>query len=260
MSAAGAFDQVLVLGVAITRIATAFALTPLLSRQVAPTLVRNSLFVAFGLIVLLMQPAYDPSPSRGGAWLALFAREAVIGLFIGFFFGGVLWAFEAAGQIIDAKIGAAMAQVSDPFSGLDTTLNGAVLGRLANLAFMASGGLLVFVSAILSSYVIWPLDTAAPHLRPADLNLFEDEFARIMAIAVGFAAPALAVLTVVEGGMGLLNRFAPQLNVFAASLPIKAWLATLVVLATLGLMVDTIVNETAGRGEIVLQLLRAMSR
>ena len=57
-----------------------------------------------------------------------------------------------------------------------------------------------------------------------------------------------------------MNRFAPQLNVFSLSLSIKAGLATAVVLATSGLLVQTLVDEIGSRPGVVLNLLRGMVR
>ncbi len=256
----GFFDQALLLAVGVTRTAAAFTLMPLFSPDLVPPLVRNSLFVGFALIVIAIQPDAARMRLSMPEWVGLFAREAIVGLVIGFFFATILWAFEAAGQIIDAKSGATMAQIVDPLSGETTSLNGAFLGRLANVVFMFSGGLLLLVTVLIGSYAVFPISPAAPRLALGATAVFEGEFSRVMALAVTFAAPALVLLTVVEGGMGLMNRFAPQLNVFSLSLAIKAWLATAIVLATTGLLVDAVVSEIARRPQTVDALLRGLAR
>lgn len=256
----GFFDQALVLAIAVTRTAACFTLLPLFTPELVPALVRNSLFVGFALIVIALQPDLAAIRLTMPQWVGLFGREAVIGLVIGFFFATILWAFQSAGEIIDAKAGTTIAQIVDPLSGQTTSLNAAFLGRLANFAFMFSGGLLLLVTVILQSYIIFPISPTAPRLALQGVGLFEGEFSRFMGLAVTFAAPSLVILTVVEGGMGLLNRFAPQLNVFTLSLAIKAWLGTAIVLGTVGLLVQTLVNEVAARPGVVLQVLRALAR
>jgi type III secretion protein T len=228
------FANTMVLAVGATRIAAAFMLLPLLSPETVPPLVRNSIFLAFG-------------------------KEALIGVVIGFFFGTMLWAFEAAGQIIDAKVGATMAQIVDPLSGHQTSLNGEFLARLANFVFMFSGGLLLLVGTILDSYAIWPIGSLTPVLSLRSLALFEGEFSRLMVLAVMLATPALAILYLVDGGLGLINRYAPQLNVFALGLAIKSWIATAVILAMLTGLVQLLLNEIGARPSTVLQVLKAMS-
>lgn len=256
----GFFDQALILAIGVTRTAAAFTLMPLLTPETVPPLVRNSLFVGFALIVIAIQPEAARMQLSMPQWVGLFGREAIIGLVIGFFFATILWAFEAAGQIIDAKSGATMAQIVDPLSGATTSLNGAFLGRMANFVFMFSGGLLLLVTVLVGSYAVFPISPSAPRLSIGAVGVFEGEFSRVMALAVTFAAPALVLLTIVEGGMGLMNRFAPQLNVFSLSLAIKAWLATLIVLATSGLLVDALMNEIASRPQAVNALLRGLAR
>lgn len=256
----GLYGPVLILAVAITRVATAFALIPVFAPDTLPPMVRNSVFVAFALIALSLQPDAARLALTPDGWAALFAREALIGLLIGFFFATILWAFEAAGQIIDMKVGSSMAQLVDPLSGHDTSLNGAFLGRLANFVFMFSGGLLLLVTVILESYAIWPLSPNAPPFQLQGLPLVSGEFARLMTLAILIAAPAVIVLHLSEVGLGLINRFAPELNVFALSLSIKSWLATLTLLATGATLVQMVLEDTFARRGVILDLLRAFAR
>jgi type III secretion protein T len=253
------FANTMVLAVGATRIAAAFMLLPLLSPETVPPLVRNSIFLAFGVIVITLQPQIAHSDLPTVQWILIFGKEALIGVVIGFFFGTMLWAFEAAGQIIDAKVGATMAQIVDPLSGHQTSLNGEFLARLANFVFMFSGGLLLLVGTILDSYAIWPIGSLTPVLSLRGLSLFEGEFSRLMVLAVMLATPALAILYLVDGGLGLINRYAPQLNVFSLGLAIKSWIATAVILAMLTGLVQLLLNEIGARPSTILQVLRAMS-
>ncbi|MFS0710206.1 type III secretion system export apparatus subunit SctT [Brevundimonas phoenicis] len=254
------FDNAILVAVSTTRVATTFLLMPLLSPQTVPAMVRNSIFLVFGLAVLTMQPQMAQMTLPTVQWILLFGKEALVGVVIGFFFATMLWAFEAAGQIIDTKVGATMAQVVDPLSGHQTSLNGEFLGRLANFVFMFSGGLLLLVGTILDSFVIWPIGSLTPVLTMSSLSLFEGEFTRLMTLAVLFASPVLVVLFVTDGALGLVNRYAPQLNVFSLSLSIKAWLATLIILIMMTGLVQTLLNEIMGRHDTVLEVLKAMGR
>lgn len=256
----GVFGQALLLAIAVTRTASAFAVLPIMTPDLVPPMVRNSLFVSFSLIVIAMQPDALNLHLTAPQWTGLFLREAAIGLMIGFLFGTILWSFQAAGQIIDAKAGTTIAEVVDPLSGQTTSLNGAFLGRLGNFVFMFSGGLLLLVTVLLQSYAIWPLSPSAPHFTLRGVGLFETEFSRLMGLALVFSAPALVLLTLVEAGMGLMNRFAPQLNVFAMSLSIKAWLATLILLATSGLLIQALLDDIAARPGAIMAVLRALAK
>lgn len=253
-------DQLLLLGVATARIAVAFTLLPLFSTDTIPALVRNSILIALGLVSLTLQPPLDTLAITPTAWVAIFAKEAFVGLLIGFFFGSVLWALEAAGQIIDTKVGATLAQIVDPLSGHQTSLNGALLGRLAGIVFIMSGGLSLLVQLVMESYALWPIAATMPKLDPRGLALFEGEFGRLMLLATVFSAPVLTVLFLIDMALGLMNRFAQQLNVFTLSLSLKSYAATLVILLLLGSYVEAIARDIQSRPDIIIGLLKGLAQ
>jgi type III secretion protein T len=253
-------DQLLLLGVATARVAATFMLLPMFSSETVPAMVRNSIFVSLGIVSLALQPPLDPSILGPGQWATILVKEVFVGLVIGFFFGSVLWALEAAGQIIDTKVGATLAQVVDPLSGHQTSLNGAFLGRLASVVFVSMGGLSLLLRVIMESYAIWPVAAPMPVLDARSLSLFEGEFGRLMVLATLFAAPALTVLFLIDVALGLMNRFAQQLNVFSLSLSLKAFAATFVLLLLTGSFVTAIVRDIASRPAVITGILRGLPR
>jgi type III secretion protein T len=69
------------------------------------------------------------------------------------------------------------------------------------------------------------------------------------------AAPALVVMSLIDLSLGLINRFAQQLNVFSLTMPIKSWVGTWLVLLLLGTFLDVITRRLfENRG--LLNLLR----
>lgn len=253
-------DQILLLGVATARIATAFLMLPLFGSDTVPALVRNSIFIALGLISLALQPPMSTAVIEPAQWVAIFAKEAFCGLIIGFFFGSVLWALESAGQIIDLKVGATIGQITDPLTGNQTSLNGAFLSRLANIVFIFSGGLSLLVKVLMESYALWPIASPMPKLDPRGLILFEGEFGRMMVLATLFAAPVLTVLFLIDCGLGLMNRFAQQLNVFSLSLSIKAFAATAVLFLLVGSYVDAIARDVMSRPQLIEAILKGVGK
>jgi type III secretion protein T len=247
----GLSSQALLVGISATRLAVAFLLIPVFAQDTVPPLVRNSIFLTFAIITLALQPALSLAGLDAAGWVRIFIKEAFIGMAIGFFFSTMLWAVEMAGQIIDTKAGTNMAQVVDPLSGHQTSLNGEFLSRLANFIFMFSGGFLLLIGTLLDSYSVWPIASDWPDLRRAGVILFEAEFGRLLILALMFAAPALVILFAVDAGLGLINRYAQQLNVFSLSMAIKAWLSTLIVILMLASIVERLTNEFISRpGEI----------
>jgi type III secretion protein T len=251
-------DIALLLGLSATRVAVAFLLVPIFTNELIPAMVRNAMFIAIALLSLMLQPAPAPLVLSTWQWLTLFAKEAFIGGAIGFMIAGVLWAFEAAGALIDTKAGTTQAQVQDPMSGQTTTLTGALLGRLASMVFMAGGGFMVMIGALLESYALWPVRAPFPSLVQGGMRLFETEFGRIMGLTLLIAAPALVLLYVIEGVLGLINRFAQQLNVFSLSASLKAVAAIWIVWVQLVTLVQLLQDDLLARGGVVLRSLRAL--
>ena len=247
--------QILWLALGLARTAAAFLMLPLLGSASVPPLVRNSIIVSCGLIVLLQQPDAGTLAVAGWAWMAVLCREIFIGTTIGFFFGGVVWSLQLAGQFIDDKIGPNHAIFTDPFTGEQTSVFAVFLARLANYVFVSGGGLLYLTGVLLRSYAIWPISASGPSLRLVDSLRFTDAFQGMMALGVALATPVLLLLTFVEAGAGLLNRFAPKLNVFTASLSIKNWLAAWVLLLMSGMIVQTLTGLLATREETVMLIL-----
>ena len=236
-------DNIIVLSLSAMRVSIAFLLLPIFSKESMPAMVRNSMFLSLALLSILLQPSAEIVQFSTGMWISLFAKEALIGAVIGVFFGFFLWAFEAAGVVIDMQIGASFALFFDPIVGNEVTLIGALLSRWASFAFLASGGLLLMTGVLLESFVIWPLVTPVDSLRAASIALFETELSSFFSLTLRIAGPLMAVLFVIDVSMGLINRFAQQFNVFFLSMSIKSMAAIFLIIVLLPFLLDVLVDE-----------------
>ena len=223
----------------VPRIATAFFVLPLLSGDIVPPMVRNVFAVAVALtLVPLIASVADTSTLRSIALIPLIFKEAFIGLALAYAFSIIFWALAGAGEIIDAKIGTTIAQIADPIVGHQTTLTATFFTRLAAFLFVAFGGLPLFVGLLLQSYTVWPVYAPWPVLEFGEGNIFVLRFSELVSLMLLLASPVLLVLTLVEFGFGLVNRFAERLNVFTLSLAAKAWVSILVIVLALGTVVE----------------------
>lgn len=241
--------------VVLPRIAAAFLLIPYFTTEILTPLIRNVFFLSLALAVMplaLAQPV--PAAMNGIALLPIVLKEILIGVAIGYTFSVVFWALEGAGHVIDAKIGSTTAQLVDPITGQQTTLLGAYLGRLAGYLFAAFGGLTLFVDLLLSSFAVWPVLDRFPDLTAVGSLFFVERFDQLMRLMLLLAAPALCLLTLLEFGLGFMNRYAPQLNVFTLSMPLKSLLAVFILLLTVGVTADYVVDWLAGQRNL-LELL-----
>lgn len=251
MADAGIFTDlgslVLMLSLSALRISVAFLVLPLFSNETIPALVRNTLFMSLAMVAVVIQPDVPFGSWDTATWIALFAKEAFIGVAIGVYFGLFLWAFEAAGVVIDMQIGASFALFFDPIVGNEVTLIGAFLSRWAVYIFVAAGGMLWLTGALLESYVIWPLAEPVGSLRQAAVRLFEAELSRFMALTIRIAAPIMAVIFCIDIAMGLINRYAQQFNVFFLSMSIKSMATIALMIILLPFLADVMFAEMAPR-------------
>jgi len=243
-------DNVLVLSLSALRISVAFSLLPLFNRDGIPPLVRNTMFIALAMVSIVIQPTTSFAQFDTATWINLFLKEAFIGMAIGVFFGLFLWAFEAAGVIIDMQIGASFALYFDPIVGNEVTLIGSFLSRWAGFLFLASGGLLVLTGALIESFALWPLTEPITSFREASLRLFETEFSRFMSLTLRIAGPIIVVVFIIDMCMGLINRYAQQFNVFFLSLSLKSIATIMMMWIMLPFLVEVLLSELRNASNI----------
>jgi type III secretion protein T len=248
-------EQLLLVGVASARFAFAFIFVPLFNQNAMPATVRNSIILAFGLVAFSMNTGFKPNDLSAVGWAITLLKEMAAGGVMGFFFGTIMWAMACAGEIIDTKVGATIGQLLDPLSGTTSSITAVLLGRFAQIIFVTAGGLTIMVGLVMESYVVWPLGPGPLRMDQASVILFEGEFGRLFTMAFLFAAPVLMILYLVDTGMGFLNRFAQQFNVFSLSMPIKSVAAMFLLIITLPLLAEAVRADLQSRAEISASVL-----
>jgi len=166
-----------------------------------------------------------------------------LGLLVGFFSSFVFWLAMNIGFFIDNQRGASMASVFDPMSGDQTSPIGEFLQQTVVVLFYAGGGFLVFLGMVYQSYLIWPVFSYWPNLTDAFPGLILEEADQLMRLTVILASPVIITVFISEFGLGLMNRFAPQLQVFFLAMPIKSLVAILVMIFYLTYLMDFLETE-----------------
>src|SRR5438477_372904 len=220
-------DVLTVFALLMTRMLVAFAVIPLFVGGV-PWLVRVT-FVA-GLAFSLLPLAYaDPALAALSAnnLIPFALKEAGIGLVLGLVSSIGFWALYAAGVVIEYQAGLTMANTIDPLRGQSDSLVGGIFMQLFTILFLLTGGLLSLIGMLFESYRVWPLASMTPLIGSAQLiTVAMQGLEGLIVLAVKVAAPFVILMLAVESSIGYLSRFAPQLNVFFLSLPIKVMVFT----------------------------------
>ena len=226
------------------RIASLFMILPIFSNTIMPALVRNPLYILIAFIAYYIHPQETHEHINEITWVMLFLKEAFIGLVIGLLFGLYLWAFDTAGKIIDGQIGLSMVQVQDPLTDASTTLVGELLSRLAIYLFIASGGLLLLFSLIFKSFVAWPIYKMLSISDIALPTLIEQAFSSYFSMAIIVSAPCIVICVFIDTSMGLVNRYAQQLNVTFLSSSIKLYVVIFIIMISVFSFNQLLIDQT----------------
>jgi len=204
---------------------------PFLTESVMQGAIRN----VFGIsLVAFTFPAIYLQLPEGGLeilpMLAIMTKEVFIGVFIGFVVASAFWVAASVGFLIDLQRGAFVATLFTPvFRGQVSPLGSLLLQALAVLFFI-SGGFLVLLNTIYSSYEFWPILDFFPNINSKLLIYIVDQFQLIAYLSIFLAMPILIIMFLIDLIMGFINRFVPQLQVFFLSLPIKGALAVFILI------------------------------
>ena len=201
---------------AAVRVLGAIGLNPLLGSPRVPLQARLGLGLFATLIIL---PPGGPGPAVSIAPTSI-AGELLLGLLVGFTVTLVFGAVQFAASLINFNIGMGIIPSVDP--GLD--LGGGGLERflylLALLIFVQIDGHHQFIAALHHLFELVPVGTVG--LQPATAEQLTVLSAALFTSALRMALPALAALLLADLGLAILARVAPQFNLFALGLPLKA--------------------------------------
>lgn len=202
----------------------AFRTAPLLGAGVIPPQTLTAIGMALSLLIYPVA-AGTVQDQLSVSWVLLLVvvKELLIGVIIGFMLGVLFWAAESLGALIDNQRGASMAVGSDPLSGGQMTPYASLFFQSVAMLFFQSGAFVSFIGMLMESFALWPLLSPLPGLTgPGLYNLMLLQADLILRLAVTIGAPVLALCFLTDFCLGLVNRFAQQLNVFVLSMPIKS--------------------------------------
>jgi flagellar biosynthetic protein FliR len=245
-------DGAILLGLLVmARVGPIIQLVPYLGGKAVPGQVKVALSLALAALVypvLWSSGAADALPTAPAHIALLLVKEALLGLLLGFVAALAFDAVRLAGQIMDTVRGQNMATVMAPQLPDRVSISADILYQLTLIAFVGAGGHRLFIAALVRSFKVFP-----PHMTPAwgdEAQEIALGLARISADALGLgvllAFPVIAACLLVDLCLALVNKSAPQIQVFFVGMPIKALLGVGVMLGMLEGIVARVVEEAAG--------------
>jgi flagellar biosynthesis protein FliR len=236
-------NTLLLFGLLMGRIMPLILFAPFLGGPTAPSQVKLGVGLVLSMLIYPFVAATRLPPSAL-AFLVLLLKEVFIGYVLAF---TATFAFEAArsaGTLVDTLSGANMATVFVPQIQRQATLFADVKFQLALVIFLALNGHHVVIQALAESFQAVPVQ-AFPRFEHGFWPLFEMVVrvsADLMIVSVALAAPAAIAAFITDVALGMVNRVAPQMQVFFISMAIKPLLVTVVTLAALTVLLERVLS------------------
>ncbi|WP_445222846.1 type III secretion system export apparatus subunit SctT (plasmid) [Bradyrhizobium sp. Pa8] len=232
-----AFLVVLVLAMA--RIAGVMLVVPVLRRRIMTGLARNGVIMALTLPIVGRAWATKPANldiADLTPVLGLGLKELLLGFVLGMPVAATMWGVEAVGTFVDNQRGGTMASLLNPASDNQVPPLGTFLAQLYTTWLFVTGGFSRMLEALYRSHTIWPLWSFHPAFGPA----FVTEVLRltdlVMLLTLLLAGPAIVAMFLSELGLALISRFAPQLQVFFLAMSVKSAVGLLLLLLSLSIV------------------------
>ena len=205
------------------RFGGAFAICPALTESMIPGVARRAATIGLAWIAIPWVHANMP-PGEPVWWMfgLVALKEALLGALIGFFAAIPFWVAENVGNFIDNQRGATMGEVYSPLNGSQVSTTGIFFTQLVSTLFFVGGAVFVFLGALYKSYLLWPVFGDWGALSPGASSVALGALDGMLRTTVVVSAPVIILMFLATLGLGLVNRTAPQLNVFFLSMPVKS--------------------------------------
>lgn len=238
--AGGIQGLVLLLALFLGRSVPTLFLNPFLGGSSVPAQVKIGFALTLAVVVLPRFAVVAGPVPTGPAFLPLMMKEVAIGVTLGFLSSLPFHAVATAGRLIDTQRGSNMAEAMVFQLRERTSLLGQMFMQGAIVLFLVMNGHLMFLRGYMSSFDALPV-THFPAIGSDLTEATQDLIAvtaRLLVIALQLGAPAVAAVLLVDAAFGLMNRFAPSVNVFFLSMPVKVVLGLIVVQQILSALFD----------------------
>ncbi len=201
------------------RIMAMMAVVPVLGNRAIPARVKVALAVLITIAAAPMLPQSYSAPVDSYLGYLTIGREILIGAAMGLTVRLIFAAIEMGGEIAGLQMGLSFAGYIDPSSGSNNTAVSSYFGIIAVLLFLSINGHLLLISGVVNSFQYIPIGAGADLV-----GIFKSVAqmgSKIFSVALSISLPIIVTLLVVNLGLGIMSRIAPQLNVFAVGFPIS---------------------------------------
>lgn len=234
------FTHVLVtMALLLLRVLPVIILTPMIGGETSPTEVKLGLGLTLALVIFpSIADRVQYIPTSPLIFTALLLKELFVGYTLAFIVGRVFDAASAAGSIMDNMSGSNSAQMQVPSIGQSVSLYSAFKLQIFITLFLTLDGHHLVIRALGDSFATIPLQTFPQfsHGVWPFFQLMMQVFADLLKVGLALSAPVLLATFLTDMALGMINRVAPQVQVFFISMQIKPAVTVLVLITSLHLI------------------------
>ncbi len=211
------------------RVAIIVNLAPFLGGKIIPMVAKAGLALGLTFIFLPNVLYYTQMhPISDVAFVGYAAKEAFIGLILGFISAAPFYVVQSSGILIDYLRGSSMMMQQDPTMQAQSSPIGVMFNNYLIVLFYALDGPFLFFDAITTSFQLFPVDQM---ISPQFFKLGNPFWHSILAIvgdifnlSIELAAPPLLAILMAEMFLGIANRLAPQVQIAFLGMSLKSLL------------------------------------
>lgn len=199
------------------RIGGMVMLAPILGEAAVPARIKIGISV---MLTLVVAPLIGPIPAVAPgsyAGLLIAGQQVLIGMSLGFCMRLIFTAAMMAGEFVGLPMGLAFASFFDPATGANTAVLSRLINLVALLLFLAVNGHLLMIDGLVRTFELLPIGAS---LFGDGWGTLIDWSGQIWISGILLALPIIIVLQTINLSLGILNRTAQQLSVFAVGFPI----------------------------------------
>lgn len=241
-----------------TRIVALIGAAPFFGESSVPMRLKVSYSI---LITLIIAPAIEvPTDVVFGSYtsILLIIQQTIIGIALALVLRVVFAIVITAGEFVGLQMGLSFASFFDPATGSNTAVLSRILNVMALLLFIVMDGHLLLIRALVNSFYILPI-SADIGLNPDGWGVMFEYSSQIMESGLQMALPLMIILLTITLSLGILNRTAQQLSIFAVGFPISlltGFVLLVVVLPQTGPFVENLFSDSFENMARMLQGLR----
>ena len=213
------------------RVSAMIAAAPIFSSRQTPRRLRVGVALLLSFILMPLIPPPPVVEVFSPEALLIAAQQVLIGLAMGFVMQMVFGALVFGGQALAYSMGLGFASMMDPQNGVQVPVLSQYYIILATLLFLILNGHLFMIETLAQSFYTMPI--AVDGITQANLRDIVLWASRMFTGGLLIALPAIAALLLVNLGMGIITRAAPQLNIFAVGFPMTMMIGFILMWITL---------------------------